>query len=157
MKKERLRVVWVITKTIFTDGREILIRVHESAYNLASTVTLLSEYQVRSHGCIINSVTKNHRIGFGNSADDFGTQSIMLHPNMKIALKNRSALMTFDLLPPSDDDMESLPIIDITSDAVWTPKDHNNDDHLITASTVLSLDHLIHHYRLWTSLVMCPT
>ena len=46
------------------------LQVHEAPYNHSSPITLLSEYQVREYGLVIDSVAKKHKSAFGNQ----GTQ-----------------------------------------------------------------------------------
>ena len=38
----------------------LLIKVHEAPYNPLSPITLLSEYQIREHGLVTDSVAKKH-------------------------------------------------------------------------------------------------
>ena len=38
----------------------VLLKVHEAPYNPSSPITLLSEYQVREYGLVIDSVAKKH-------------------------------------------------------------------------------------------------
>ena len=61
-KKSGLPIVIGITKYSLPDGKgHILLRHNEGVYNKGSWTTLLSEFQLRTRGCIMDSTYKGHR------------------------------------------------------------------------------------------------
>ena len=59
-RKKGLPIVTADTVVKTQDGTEIILRAHETVYNEGSPTTLISEFQVRSHGLVIDSVHKEH-------------------------------------------------------------------------------------------------
>ena len=43
------------------NGVPVLLKINEAGYNAGSPITLLSEYQVREHGYIVDSVATKHK------------------------------------------------------------------------------------------------
>ena len=85
------------------NGTYCLLEVNEYAYNPQSNVALLLEYQVREHGCIIDSMSRTHLVDYEKMR--VGTQTFQPAPNITIDLINRDALMTYDIIPPTDEDL----------------------------------------------------
>jgi hypothetical protein len=129
-KKSNLPIVVGITKLTLPDnGGAILLRHHEGVFNKGSQTTLLSKFQLRSRGCIVDSTYKGHR---GTDRRP-GTQRIETPddegcPVYTIPLRLCDALMGFPISLPTDDDLANLPIVDITLDGVWCPSDFNETD-----------------------------
>eukprot|EP00934_Nitzschia_sp_Nitz4_P000191 Nitzschia sp. Nitz4//scaffold667_size1867//111//1830//NITZ4_009309-RA/size1867-snap-gene-0.2-mRNA-1//1//CDS//3329556305//191//frame0 len=123
MRKNGFAVVNAVTKVIPTSGVPVLLRVNEAAYNPNTRVTLLSEFQIRNHGCLFDSVPTNHRVRFGTSPDCYGTQRFCPSPDVHIPLSAMDALMTFPLYAPTAEDLDTLTVIDITSSRPWNPAD----------------------------------
>ena len=73
-----------------------------------SSVTLISEYQAREHGIIIDSVSKRHRTVHGT----FGTQRMILSPDVYLPFVDRGGLMGFEIMPWSDGDEEIYEIFE---------------------------------------------
>jgi hypothetical protein len=129
-KKSGLPIVVGITKYTLPDGKgHILLRHNEGVYNKGSRTTLLSEFQLRTRGCIVDSTYKGHR------GTDYkpGTQRVKTpddegEPGYTIPLTLWDALMTFRISLPTEDDLASLPIVDITPPDVWCPSDFNEPD-----------------------------
>ena len=48
----------------------VLLKIHETPYNKNCPITLLSEYQIREYGLIIDSVARKHKTSYGQ----YGTQ-----------------------------------------------------------------------------------
>ena len=63
----------------------VLLKVHEAPYNPQSPITLLSEYQIRENGLVIDSVAKKHKSSYGKQ----GTQSFQLNQWVYIDFEDR--------------------------------------------------------------------
>jgi hypothetical protein len=61
-KKFNLHIVVGITKFSLPAGKgDILLQHHEGVFNKGSQTTLLSEFQLRTRGCLVDSTYKGHR------------------------------------------------------------------------------------------------
>jgi hypothetical protein len=96
----------------------VILEVHEALFNDKSPITLISEYQARDFGTIIDSVSTRHK----TIAGTYGTQRMIISPDLHIPLVDRGGLMGFEVLPWKKGDEERFEIIPITSDAKWTPR-----------------------------------
>jgi hypothetical protein len=103
----------------------IVLRVHEAPYMKDSNVTLISEYQAREHGIVIDSVSKRHKTVNGT----FGTQRMILSEHIHLPFGDRGGLMGFEILPWEEGDDEIYDIFDITRDTPWTPRKFRDDDN----------------------------
>ena len=81
--------------------------------------TLLSEYQIREYGLVIDSVAKKHKASYGKQ----GTQCFQVSQHVYIDFEDRGGLMGFQLLPVEDGDEQKYDVFTITSPAEWRP--HN--------------------------------
>ena len=63
----------------------VFLKVHEAPYNPQSPITLLSEYQIREYGLVVDSVARKHKSAHGKS----GTQSFHLDNGVYINFKDR--------------------------------------------------------------------
>jgi hypothetical protein len=130
-RKAGLPIITGITKYQLPDRKgHILIQSYKSVYNKGSKTTLLSEFQLRDCGCIVNNTYKGHR----GAVFKAGTQCIKTPDNdgmqsFIIPLHLCAALMTMNILMPNEHDLETLPIVDITSPGVWLPSKHNETNH----------------------------
>jgi len=92
-------------------GIPVLLRVNEAPYNRHSPVTLLSEYQIREYGLIIDSVATKHKGPHGK----FGTQRLQISELLHIPFEDRGGLMGFELLPIEEGDENKYDIFTITT------------------------------------------
>ena len=129
-KKSNLPIVVGIAKFTLPNGMgAILLRHNEGVLNKGSQTTLLSEFQLRTRGCIVDSTYKGHR-----GADHKpGTQRIETPDDdgntvYTIPLRLYDALMAFPISLPTEEDLATLPIVDVTPDGVWCPSDFNETD-----------------------------
>jgi hypothetical protein len=81
-KTEKVPIVTALLKaTSSTEGEyPVLLKVHEAPYNANSPITLLSEYQIREYGLIIDSVATKHHTGINTT----GTQRFQISPHVHI-------------------------------------------------------------------------
>jgi hypothetical protein len=108
----------------------IVLQINEAPYNANSPVTLLSEYQARNHGTIIDSVSCRHKTISGT----YGTQRMAVSPNIYVPFVDRGGLMGFEILPWEEGDQDRFQIFEITSDTKWTPRTYLQDDPDIQAT-----------------------
>lgn len=107
-----------------TDGHPILLKIPEAIYNSQSPITLLSEYQIREHGLVIDSIAKKHMSAHGKR----GTQRFQVNPWVHIDLEDREGLMGFEILPFENGDEDKYDIITITSPKRWYPNKFQSND-----------------------------
>ena len=115
------------TVVTLSNGQQVILVAHEGVDNSKnSEITLLSEYQMRDFGLIVDSVSRNHWTSSGTK----GTQSITLKdPEVNSALKSefkipltvRKCLMTFQIRPPTAYEYQTLPKFELSSSAPWNP------------------------------------
>ena len=101
--KQHLNICSGATMVKLADGREQMIVIHEDVSNPESDLTLLSEFQVRSHGCIVDPVSKRHRL----NENLYGTQRTVLPTGQEIPLLIISALATMEHRLPSENEIEN--------------------------------------------------
>ncbi len=123
-KKKGLPIVSGAIKVITSDGDTMILRVHQGVYNAGSRTTLISEFQVRDHGLVLDSICTRHR---ANVEGEKGTQSFWLSDNQCLLLKLKSGLMTFTFRKPSWEEMSTLEVIDITTEIPWHPVIHSDN------------------------------
>jgi hypothetical protein len=133
-RKKGLSVVTADTIAKTVDGREIILRSHQSVSNPSTTTTLLSEVQLRHAGHVVDSVHKDHLISIDGQR---GTQSLYLKEldNEEgevvyvIPFLQRAGLMTFEHRKPDAMDYQrGLPIVLLTLETLWDPQQYY-DDH----------------------------
>ena len=68
-RTEKVPIVTALIKTrsSSTGNYPILLKIHETPYNKHSPVTLLSEYQIREYGLVIDSVATKHKSTHGKN------------------------------------------------------------------------------------------
>ena len=104
-------------KSNCTGNIPVLLKVHEAPYNSHSPVTLLSEYQIREYGLVIDSVAKKHMSSHGQK----GTQRFEVKGDVHIDFEDRGGLMGFEILPLEPGDEDIYDIITITNPERWHP------------------------------------
>ena len=115
------------------DGNDVLLYVYEGVRNGDSEQTLLSEFQVRENGVIVDSVSKRHKGVDGQP----GTQSIIFptdHQPLVVPLNNVGALMTFQHRLPTEHEFEgpqALPRYYLTQRGLWDPTKYYDQGELI--------------------------
>ena len=101
----------VKAKSSSTGNLPVLLKIHEAPYNPSSPITLLSEYQIREYGLIIDSFAKKHFSG----PNVKGKQLFQVNPWVHINFEDRGGLMGFDILPIEKGDEDRYDIITITN------------------------------------------
>ena len=95
-------------------------------YNESSPHTLLSEYEMRESGLIVDPVSKHHK---KDDKGNFGTQSIKFLDGTTVDLKSRAALMTFRCALSTMEEYNTLPVYDIAVEN-WCPSEHYDDERI---------------------------
>ena len=121
-------------KTALSNGTFVLLVANEAPHLAHSTTTLLSEYQIREYGKVIDSCSTSHVL----SSDPLllGKQRFELDSDQHIVLINRGGIMGIPLFPYIEGDDKLYEKIVITSDELWIPRQHcrNLQDSLDTSS-----------------------
>ena len=127
-RKDKVPIVNALikVKTATNGNVPVLLKINEAPYNPTSSITLLSEYQIREYGLIIDSVAKKHF----SAPNVRGKQHFQIKDGLYIDFEDRGGLMGFEILPFEQGDEELFEIIKITSPERWLPykyKKANND------------------------------
>jgi hypothetical protein len=115
--KKSLPIASAITAVDLPNGQSILLFIHEAIYNDTSNHALLSEFQIREHGILIDSTY--HRHG--------GTQRLTItdsnhHDDFTIPLELAGCMVHFKHRLPTKKDMMSLQQYCLTQgDTPWNP------------------------------------
>ena len=124
-KKSNLDICTLMTKVQPDPNKPAMILVaHEMVYNPGSNTTLISEFQVRNHGCVLDSVSKSHRLSLEGK---YGTQTFYPRDDISVPLHLKKGLMGFYITAPTQEEVDTLEHITITSDNVWNPYTHTDD------------------------------
>ena len=114
-EKHKLPMVSAITAVDLED-KTILIRIHEAVMNDKANYSLLSEFQVRECVYNLNSVWKKHG----------GSQTLSITEDVITPLQLKNCMMTFNHREPTEEEIENLPIYDVTRAGIWNPKSYND-------------------------------
>jgi hypothetical protein len=115
--KKNLPIASSITAVDLPNGQSILLVIHEAIHNDTSNHSLLSEFQLREHGILIDSTC--HRHG--------GTQRLTInddnqHDDVTISLELAGCKVHFKHCLPTKEDMTSLQQYFLTQgDTPWNP------------------------------------
>ena len=125
-KKFGLPIITGVTKTVNEKGDTILLRAKHLIYNATSPHSLLSTYQMRELGIVVDDVTKRHP----KDLTTHGTHSITFpKANHVIELATKGALSTFDVEKPTMQEYLHTPeenIVDIALEN-WNPQEHHEE------------------------------
>ena len=124
-RSSKISIITGLIKVMSQDKVPIVLVINEAPYNANSPVTLISEYQARDYGTIIDSVSRRHKTISG----EYGTQRIMVSATVWVPLVDRGGLMGFEILPWVKGDEDNYETYVLTSDEKWTPRRYlENDD-----------------------------
>ena len=128
-KSKRIPIVTAYLKVKAHNNIPVLLKINEAVYNEGSPVTLLSEYQVREYGFVIDSVAEKHL----KSPDVYGTQRLTLNEDVHIPFLDRGGIMGFEILPVEEGDIDEVDpkfdIFEITGPKRWTPARFRSVNH----------------------------
>ena len=93
----KVPIVLAYVKVMLQMQIPIILHMHEAPYMPDSDVTMLSEYQVREHSFVIDSVPKRHKSVDGAS----GTQRMVLSEHLHVPFVDRGGLLGCEILDRS--------------------------------------------------------
>ena len=118
----RIPIVTAYIKVMSHVGIPVFLKINEAPYHSGNPITLLSEYQVREHHYIIDSVAEKHLKAPGV----YGMQRLNLSDILHVKFEDRGGIMGFEMLDISDEDFhEGEPLYDvfeITGSKPWVPR-----------------------------------
>ncbi|MGH7954796.1 MAG: hypothetical protein ACREOZ_02425, partial [Gloeomargaritales cyanobacterium] len=112
LERKDVPIVNAITKTILTSGKSILLQVNEGAY-LSKGDSLLSKIQVGSSGIHVDD-DLHFGSGYIMAEEQFGAN---------IPLKMELGMVYVQIEIPTEEDLEKLSVMVLTSDMPWNPAD----------------------------------
>jgi hypothetical protein len=86
-RSKRIPIVTAYLKVMAHNVIPVLLKINEAVYNEGSPVTLLSEYQIRDHGYVVDSVATKHK----SSLNTYGTQRMVLNDVVHAPFEDRGA------------------------------------------------------------------
>ena len=116
-KSHKVPIVTAYLKVKGSNGVPLLLKINEAVYNAGSPITLLSEYQIRENGYIVDSVATKHRTGIGS----YGTQRIVLNDSLHLPFVDRGGLMGFEILPIHESELDNYDTFELTCAQKWVP------------------------------------
>jgi hypothetical protein len=126
-------------------GNIALLLIHEAPYLAHSPMTLLSEYQIRKYGKVIDSCAENHVVS--SNPRLMGRQHLEVNEDVHIPMEDRGAIMGINVLQYEENDDHRYPINEIPSKATWVPfcyqNSHIPEDTSTSAVTSGSIHTLI--------------
>ena len=134
----RVPIVSAYLKTKDNAGNYILLLVHEAPYLAHSPTNLLSEYQIREYGLVIDSCSLNHVISSNPRLT--GKQRFEITTDTHVRMEDRGAIMGIPIYHYEDGDDELYPIHEITSKATWIPYRYRIDKISGEISTSSTMD-----------------
>ena len=99
-------------------GIPVILKIHEAPYIESNPIMLISEYQVREYGLVIDSTSKRHKAPNGQ----YGTQRFNISEDVHIPFVDRGGLMGFEVLHWEKDAVEKYEVFEITQDSLWRPQ-----------------------------------
>jgi hypothetical protein len=115
--KRNLLIVSAITALDLPNGQSVLLLVHEGIYNETSNHSLLSEFQLRDFGIVVDSICHSHG----------GAQQMIIKDSndsgsLTISLDLAVSIVHFKHRLPTAEDMSSLKQYCLThGDTPWNP------------------------------------
>jgi hypothetical protein len=113
------------------EGQPVILRGHYGVHNPGSTATLISDAQLRQAGAIADACPVDK---LAHSDSRKGSQSLYFpKPGhcgdyWRIPLSQVGGLMTFSHRAPLAEDYDQgYPIVEITLDVPWNPREHYDD------------------------------
>ena len=145
-RSKRIPIVTAYVKVRAHNGIPVLLKINEAVYNEGSPVTLLSEYQMRDHGYVVDSVAAKHK----SSPNTYGTQRLILNDVVHVPFEDRGGIMGFEILPILPGEIDEvdpkLDIFEMTSPTKWVPaRFRSTTIHEATIDTSVVQEHSVSH------------
>ena len=125
-QSERVPIVSAYLKTKDQSGDIILLLIHESPYLAHSSTTLLSEYQIREYGKVIDSCSTSHV--HRSNPRVMGLQRLEINEDIHVPMEDRGAIMGIQILPYEEGDDSRYNIHEIVSKSPWLPQRYRYKD-----------------------------
>ena len=118
----KVPIVSAYLKVMSHVGIPVFLKVNQAPYHKDNDITLISEYQVREHKYVIDSVASKHL----KAPDVYGTQRLDLSDAIHVKFEDRGGIMGFELLEISNEDFDGdeplYDVFEITGQDTWIPK-----------------------------------
>ena len=98
-------------------GIPVVLHVHEAPYLETMPFCLLSEYQIRDFGLLIDSTAPHHK-GINHES---GKHRLQLSSDVYVPMHDQGGLMGIPILPWEHNDEKTYEVFDITADSPWLP------------------------------------
>jgi hypothetical protein len=138
----RVPIVSAYIKTMDKCGNIALLLIHEAPSLAHSPTALLSEYQIREYGKVIDLCAENHVVS--SNPRLMGRQRLDVNDNVHIPMEDRGAIMGIHILQYEENDDHRYPIHEITSKATWVPFRYQNSHISEDTSTTTVMSGSIH-------------
>ena len=103
-------------------GVPVFLKINQAPYHKDNSITLISEYQVREHQYVIDSIATKHL----KAPNTYGTQRLDLSSIIHINFEDRGGIMGFELLEITNEDFDAgepiYDVFEITGQDTWVPK-----------------------------------
>ena len=125
-RKSRVPLVSACSLIADEAGNQLIGIVREGAWNPGSPTTLLSEFQLRDGGLLVDTVSHYHL----RSETEHGTQCIKFLDDSKVVLPLRlvSGLMGLTFREPTQNEHDDLPHVELAPQIEWNPRQFCDDD-----------------------------
>ena len=129
-RSNRIPIVSAYLKVKAHNDIPVFLKVNEAVYHQDNPITLLSEYQIREYGYVIDSVATKHK----RSSTEAGTQRLALSEYVHIPFEDRGGIMGFEILPITDDDFKDdeplYDVFEVTGAKAWKPARFRQDPEI---------------------------
>ena len=115
MQIEALPIVTAVT-AVDLEKETIIMEFNETIYVENNVTSLLSTYQTRENGVIVNDVARRHG----------GFQNLLLN-DLEVPLSVMNGLLLFDIRKPTEYERLNCTRIIMTGDAIWNTEDYTDN------------------------------
>lgn len=149
-QQRRINIIWfdsekarktgqrIVKAVIAVDipGRKepILIKISEAAFNPSSKHSLLSEFQLKQYGCIVDSIIRRYdgqQVFFPRGEE-----------GPKIHLRFKDCLLHFKSCYPNAEELDTIEPVDVTEgEVLWRSSDHQDKKNKIDVEDNHIIDH----------------
>ena len=125
--KQNLHIGTSITVVTTSSGDDILLLKNESIDHTSQANSMLSVNQVRAHGIDLDDCPSRFKVD-GRK----GRQSMIVdddgdHEPWEIPFDFDNNLISYNVREPTSEEVDTLPMVMITSDQQWDPQEHTDD------------------------------
>ena len=121
-RTNKVPIVSAYLKVMSQVGVPVFLKINQAPYHQNNKITLLSEYQVREHKYIIDSVATKHF----KAPNVPGTQRLVLSDLLHVKFEDRGGIMGFEIMEITSEDFQNdepiYDVFEITGQDTWIPK-----------------------------------